>query len=53
MLEAMAGPRTRFASAWIAAAVLATLAGCSVIPVYQRPDAAIPAHWSQAASGAA
>ena len=33
--------------------MLAALAGCSVIPVYQRPDAAIPAHWSQAASGAA
>lgn len=33
------------------AAVCATaLAGCSTIPTYERPDAPVPAHWSQGAS---
>jgi NodT family efflux transporter outer membrane factor (OMF) lipoprotein len=51
----MAGPRTRTrtASTWIAAGVLAALAGCSTTPVYQRPDMAIPAGWSHGAAAAA
>ncbi|MDB5858385.1 MAG: ttgC [Ramlibacter sp.] len=52
-LEAMARPPTRTASTWIAAGVLAALAGCSVTPIYQRPDGAIPASWSHAPNAAA
>jgi NodT family efflux transporter outer membrane factor (OMF) lipoprotein len=36
----------------MAAAVLAALTACSLTPLYQRPDGAVPAHWSHAAADA-